>query len=274
MSTPEVLQLLDDAGNFGIGVYNAWAAEPLLRADLPEILRHARSAGMITSMVTNGVLLAKRASELSGLDYLSVSVDGISSHRDLRGVDIAEVIAGIKAAQEVVPQILINCVISSKNQGELESLVDLAKSLGVWISFEPIFEHECIDSAVWKNLGVRDFEGYGRAIDGLIDLKKRGAPIINSYTYLQMIRSRRPQFRCHASDIILHVASDGTVENCRVCKEPLGNVSEGLERVWSSSQKIRKKTVEDCRGCLFFGYVENSLLYDFVPEVLAHYEWM
>ena len=72
----------------------------------------------------------------------------------------------------------------------------------------------------------------------------------------------------------LHVASDGTVQTCRVHKEPLGHVSEGLARIWDLSKKRREEIVRDCEGCLFFGYVENSLLYDFRPEVLAHYQWM
>jgi MoaA/NifB/PqqE/SkfB family radical SAM enzyme len=108
----------------------------------------------------------------------------------------------------------------------------------------------------------------------VIELKKQGFPIINSDTYLKMIKSLEPKFKCHASDIILHVSSDGTIENCRVHQEALGNVSDGLEKVWLSCQEIRTKTVQECRGCLFFGYVENSLLYEFVPEVIAHYEWM
>jgi hypothetical protein len=70
------------------------------------------------------------------------------------------------------------------------------------------------------------------------------------------------------------VAADGTIENCRVNREPLGFVSDGLENVWRSSQEKRKVAARSCHGCLFFGYVENSLLYEFVPEVMAHYEWM
>jgi MoaA/NifB/PqqE/SkfB family radical SAM enzyme len=93
-------------------------------------------------------------------------------------------------------------------------------------------------------------------------------------TYLKMIMDLEPRFNCHAGDIILHVAADGTIENCRVHREPLGNVAEGLAKVWQSSQDRRKEIVQGCEGCLFFGYVENSLLYEFVPEVMRHYEWM
>ena len=118
MTQKEIFRMLDEASSFGIGVYNAWTVEPLLREDLPQILRHAKSQGLITSLVTNGLLLAKRADELGDLDYLSVSVDGIKSYRELRGVDLENALAGIRAAKKAGHEILINCVISSKNTGD------------------------------------------------------------------------------------------------------------------------------------------------------------
>ncbi|MDM7912639.1 MAG: radical SAM protein [Methanotrichaceae archaeon] len=274
MSTPEILRMLEDAKSFGIGAYNAWTAEPLMRKDLPEILRHAKGLGLITSLITNGVLLKRRAHELSDLDYLSVSLDGIKSYRGLRGVDSGVILDGIKAARDAGHEILINCVISSRNLHELEDLVGLAESLGVWISFEPINESPGVTGKVWEELGIRNRKEYEIALDRLIDLKKMGAPIINSQTYLKMVKSQKPDFRCHASDIVLHVSSDGTIENCRVERAPLGNVSDGIMNVWKASKGKRRQITGSCRGCLFFGYVENSLLYDFVPEVMSHYEWM
>ncbi len=274
MTTSEILAMLNDARSFGIGVYNAWTVEPLLRRDLPEILRHAKRLGLVTSLITNGRLLRQRARELEDLDLLSVSVDGIKSYRELRGIDLEEVLDGIRAARDEGHEVLMNCVISAKNLGELEELVRLTESLGAWISFEPLHESQGIDRAVWDEIGIRDLSSYERAVQGLIDLKRRGAPIINSLTYLEMIRSRKPRFRCHASEIILHVSSDGTIDNCRVHQEPLGRVSDGLARAWESKRRERKEISRSCQGCLFFGYVENSLLYEFVPEVMAHYEWI
>lgn len=274
MGTDAIFGMLEEARDFGIGVYNAWTAEPLLRSDLPEILHHAKGLGIITSLITNGKLLSQRAHELEDLDYLSVSVDGIESYKEIRGVELGPVIEGIKAAQEMGHQVLMNCVISRKNLHELGDLVNLAKDLGALISFEPLNQSREIDDAVWDDMGIRDWAAYKVALDGLIEMKKSGFPIINSLTYLRMVRDRDFSFRCHASDIVLHVASDGTITSCRVQKEPLGHVSQGILNVWASSQEKRKRIVSDCEGCLFFGYVENSLLYDFRPEVLAHYEWM
>lgn len=274
MSTPEILRMLDDAKSFGIGVYNAWTAEPLMRQDLPEILQYAKGLGLITSLITNGKLLARRVHELDDLDYLSVSVDGIDSYKELRGIDLQDVFRGIRAAGTAGHEVLMNCVISGKNVDELEDLVCLAEELGAQISFEPLNESPGIAKEVWEELGIRDLPKFQKAIDRLVELKKSGAPIINSITYLKMIRSLKPEFRCHASYIIMHVTADGTIECCRSQKAPLGRVSDGLLNVWKGSRKKLKKIAGECEGCLFFGYVENSLLYDMVPEVMSHYEWM
>lgn len=274
MSTPDILKMLDEAQDLGIGVYNAWTVEPLLREDLPDILKHAKSLGLMTSLITNGLLLKKRAKDLVHLDLLSVSVDGIKSYREMRGIDLDIIIEGIRAAQEAGHEILMNCVISGRNTAELEDLVHLAESLSCWISFEPMHESPGIDDSVWSNMAIRNVQAYEMAIERLVELKKSGAPIINSLTYLEMIRDLEPRFKCHAADIILHVAPDGTVSTCRVHQEPLGNICNGLARAWDASQQRRREIAEKCDGCLFFGYVENSLLYEFVPEVMMHYEWM
>ncbi|MCJ7443427.1 MAG: radical SAM protein [Methanotrichaceae archaeon] len=274
MSTPAILKMLNEAREFGIGIYNAWTVEPLLRPDLPEILMHAKKLGLITSLITNGQLLRLRAHELLDLDYLSVSIDGIKSYRAIRGGDLHQVLEGLKAADKLGHEILINCIICGKNLNELEDLVKLAESLGTFISFEPINETGFVDKKVWQEMGLRDLHAYRQAVDKLVELKKGGAPIINSLTYLNMIKELKPEYKCHASEIILHVASDGTIQNCRLYKESMGNVSNGLLSVWMKSKEKRRRISCECNGCLFFGYVENSLLYEFVPEVMAHYKWM
>jgi len=96
----EIFKLLNDAREFGIGVYNAWTVEPLLRKDLPQIMAYAKGIGMITSMVTNGKLLYERAEELGDVDYLSVSVDGIKSYKEIRRMDFETLLKGLKKAIE------------------------------------------------------------------------------------------------------------------------------------------------------------------------------
>ncbi|AAM07623.1 radical SAM protein [Methanosarcina acetivorans] len=280
-SRDEVFRLLDDAKKFGIGVYNAWTTEPLLRKDLPLIMAHAKKLGLVTSMVTNGKLLYERVEELEDVDFLSVSVDGVESYKEIRRMDFETLLKGLKKAIEVRKlqkqknPILMNCVLTGKNLDDIETLILLAKKLGVKISFEPVHEFPGIDEEIWSEIGIRDKEKFRRVVDRIIELKKEGYPIINSKTYLSMVRDGNMDYKCRASSVIINLTHDGTAETCRVQHEPLGNVmKDGFEKVWNNSAERRKEIVENCEGCLFFGYTENSLMQGFNPEVLMHYEWM
>jgi MoaA/NifB/PqqE/SkfB family radical SAM enzyme len=277
----EIFKLLDDAKEFGIGVYNAWTVEPLLRKDLPQIMAHAKELGMITSMVTNGKLLYERVEELGDVDYLSVSVDGIKSYKEIRQMDFETLLKGLKKAIEVrifqnrKNPILMNCVLTGKNLDDIETLILLAKELEVKVSFEPVHKFPGISEEVWNEIGIRDIEKFHNTVDRIIELKEQGYPIINSKTYLKMVKNGEMDYKCRATGIIMNITHDGTLETCRVQNEPLGNVMwDGFESVWKNSEEQRKEIVRNCKGCLFFGYVENSLMQSLNPEVLMNYEWM
>lgn len=277
----EIFKLLDDAKEFGIGVYNAWTVEPLLRKDLPQIMAHAKELGMITSMVTNGKLLYERVEELEDVDYLSVSVDGIKSYKEIRQMDFETLLKGLKKTIEVrifqnrKNPILMNCVLTGKNLDDIETLILLAKELGVKASFEPVHKFPGISEEVWNEIGIRDIEKFHNTVDRIIELKDQGYPIINSKTYLRMVKNGEMDYKCRATGIIMNITHDGTLETCRVQNEPLGNVMwDGFESVWKNSEEQRKEIVRNCKGCLFFGYVENSLMQSLNPEVLMNYEWM
>jgi MoaA/NifB/PqqE/SkfB family radical SAM enzyme len=196
-------------------------------------------------------------------------------------MDFETLLKGLKKAIEVRKlqkqrnPILMNCVLTGKNLDDVETLILLAKKLKVKISFEPVHEFPGISKEVWNDIGIRDMEKFRSTVDRIIELKAQDYPIINSRTYLKMVRDGKMDYRCLASGIIMNVTHDGTLETCRVQNEPLGNVIwDGFENVWKNSEKRRKEIVKNCTGCLFFGYTENSLMQSFNPEVLMHYEWM
>ncbi len=275
MSLDDIFRMLDDAHSFGIGAYNAWTVEPLLREDLPQILAYAKSKGMITSLITNGKLLKERINDLDDLDYLSVSVDGTKSYKEIRGIDFEIIMDAIMAVKDKLKNpLLMNCVISSKNLDDIEELIQLARDIDVKISFEPLYEFRGIKEDVWGNMGIRDMEKYQCTIDRIIEMKKDGYPIINSLTYLKMIKELKKGYNCHVNNLILDVTADGSIENCRVHRGSLGNVKDGIVNVWKASKDQQKELTEKCEGCFFFGYVENSLMYDLNLEVIQHYEWM
>ena len=283
MPFEDVCRVIDMAADFGILMYNAWSAEPLLRKDLPEIMAYARSKGLGTMMITNGKLLKKRCGDLADVDYVSVSFDGPTACEKLRGISADEIIEGISCLKEqntLRHPILINCVLSPMNLDEAEDVVRLARELDVKVAFEPVQQLSGTDDLTAGGLLFDQENGaqhrkFVSLIDRLIAMKAAGYPIIHSKTYLKRLRDDRPQIRCHIDQSILAIDHAGDLYNCRVHDRPLGNVLEtSLSDVWDRTKSARKTMRENCGGCLFFGYLENNLLLNYNIESLFGYEWL
>lgn len=81
-------EALTDARREGYAVMGVSGGEPMLYRPLPELLDHARSLGMVTTVTSNGMLLDERRLELLAgrVDLLAISLDGSPcSHDRMRG---------------------------------------------------------------------------------------------------------------------------------------------------------------------------------------------
>ncbi|MCL2549366.1 MAG: radical SAM protein [Methanimicrococcus sp.] len=292
-SFEDICKIIDLAADFGIGSYNAWSAEPLLRKDLPMIMKYAKSKGMKTFMITNGTLLKKRMNELKDVDYLSVSVDGPSATREIRRTDYEAIIDGVRYASEsglLNEPLLMNCVISSKNTEEVADLARFAKELGnVKMAVEPIHLFQRIGETDWDDLiiGPAQQEAFVSLMNQLIGMKKEGYPIINSKTYLKQIRDGQAIKNCRVDQSILAIDSLNQMYNCRIFNEPLGNaiensvfdgggqiITNGIADVWNKTKAKRKEMIRNCEGCRFFGYAELTLMNNYNIESFYGYEWL
>ncbi len=268
MSQEEVFDFLEKSKRLGIVVYTVWGTEPLLRDDLGECLEYARSLGMLNMVITNGTLLQDKLGMLEQCDYLIVSVDGVKTYPQLRGGDLKKVVEGIKKARDAGIRTSLNCVLNNINLDEVEDLVDLAEELGVGIVFEPINEYQSISEEVWEEYGIRDERKYKQAVDRIIEMKKEGRSVLNSYPYLEMIREKKPEFNCKVNQTILHLGLDGKVESCFGV---IGDADEDLNELWKKWKPRSTQLSQKCEGCLFSGYVETSLLFSLDRRVIWNY---
>ncbi|MEM2925584.1 MAG: radical SAM protein [Methanocellales archaeon] len=271
LSFEEIKNLIDQAIALGAIIYNVWGVEPLIREDLAKCLRYAKERGMSNFLITNGILLEERINEIAPyLDYLAISIDGIETYNQLRiGGELCKVLRGLELAGKYKFKTAINCVITNKNIAELEKLIEIAENYSAGILFEPVHEYEELSSEIWQELGIRNLMEYRRAMDRLIELKKHHR-ILNSITYLKMIRDLKPNFKCCIDHFLLQVDSNGIV---KMCKGIVGSIREKpLKEIWYSEEASRlRKEAENCKGCLFSSYVEASLFYNGKPSVIFNY---
>ncbi|MCA9630840.1 MAG: GTP 3',8-cyclase MoaA [Myxococcales bacterium] len=124
----------------GVNKLRITGGEPLLRRDLPELIKQLRALDerrphpqpLDLALTTNGVLLPRLASELqsAGLDRVTVSLDSLDQAEFTRMTDsryrVEEVLDGIRAAEQAgLGPVKVNAVVR-KGHNEA-AIVDLAR---------------------------------------------------------------------------------------------------------------------------------------------------
>jgi cyclic pyranopterin phosphate synthase len=131
----EIQALVDVFTDLGVDKVRLTGGEPLLRRDLPVLIRRLadRPAIRDLAMTTNGVLLASQAQTLrdAGLHRLTVSLDTLRPDRFrslTRFDELDRVLAGIAAAAPLFPGLKLDTVvIRGVNDDELVDLIEFAR---------------------------------------------------------------------------------------------------------------------------------------------------
>ena len=117
--------------------------EPLLHPDLPEFLRRAKKAGLMTSVTTNCILFEERAGELAGLidlPHFSIDADSAELHDKIRGcLSYEKVIRSIDAAaaNRIYPDLLFTY--TEENIDAVEGVWKLARKKRLILILDPVF---------------------------------------------------------------------------------------------------------------------------------------
>jgi cyclic pyranopterin phosphate synthase len=144
LSFEELQRLLALFVRLGVRSLKVTGGEPLVRADLPALVRMLREVGpdLDISLTTNGVLLDRLAAPLAaaGVDRATVSCDSLLRHRfaEMTRRDALErVLEGLRAAEAagLVP-IKINCVvIGGTNDDEVVDFARWSRETGYEVRF-------------------------------------------------------------------------------------------------------------------------------------------
>ena len=138
LSTDEMLAIIEQLGGREVPMVALTGGEPLVRKDLPLLIREMRKRGVhVTQLYTNGFLLTDDILDLledeGRMPDIIISFDGVGCHDWMRGVPGAEQMA-IRAMElcqrRNVPAILTMCL-HKGNIGAVAETVRLAVQKGV-----------------------------------------------------------------------------------------------------------------------------------------------
>ena len=207
LNTKEAKGFIDSLGEFKAPVLLFSGGEPLIRPDLYQLIRRAKSAGLRAVISTNGTLITESvAAELKdiGLSYVGVSLDGLREVNDrFRGVDGAfdNAIKGIRNCINAGVKVGLRFTINKRNVGEIPGIFRLLE--------EENIPRVCFYHLVYagrgsklrnEDLGAEECRAtVDRIIDLTADLHKRGIPkevltVDNHadgvYLYLRMLKEK------------------------------------------------------------------------------------
>lgn len=139
----EMTRLVRIFTTLGVKKVRITGGEPLLRRELPTLIKMIRQLGVDDiAMTTNGSLLPQFARSLkeAGLNRVTVSLDSLDDDRfgylNGRGVKVSQILAGIEAAEEAGLKIKINMVVQKGvNDSDILSMARYFKKRGHILRF-------------------------------------------------------------------------------------------------------------------------------------------
>jgi MoaA/NifB/PqqE/SkfB family radical SAM enzyme len=275
LQTSAIERLYRGAKDAGFIANAIWGGEPLLRQDLGQLCRSSRENGMITTVITNGLLLLDRAHEIGEeVHCIIVSLDypeskGHDSFRGMPGL-FARAVEGIETLKRMnsPTKIVINCLLHRGNETMMGQMAELARSLGVSLWVCPAREGILRETGETNKETLASRESEQQASGELLDLKKKGYPINNSRTYLQRYLLNMTPYVCRAPFVFVTVTPEGNVADCFNHDRPYGNVRtspfDEIMKNWDRREAAN--ITKGCWKCNNPDVVDASYTWELRPE--------
>lgn len=241
--------------------------EPLLREDLPELIRYAKKQSMWVNIITNGTLLSKEmvlTLKKAGLDSAQISLEAgtAEQHDHIVGKKgaFAATLSGFRHLKEAGIRVHTNTTISGLNKDKLPSILDLLKELGAdkfsmnMLMPQGAALHNLNELLVtYSEIGgmALDLNAYAKKI-GLVFMWYSPTPVCIFNPIVHGLGNKG----CAACDGLLSVSPNGDILPCSSYPKTMGNLLQmkgKFRKTWRNSDfayfQEKKFAHEKCKKC-------------------------
>jgi len=137
LTTAEAKGVIDDVAGFKAPALLFSGGEPLIRADLLDLIAYATGKGLRITLSTNGTLIDKTVAgklKALGLTYVGISLDGIGETNDhFRGVAGAfdRAVRGFRHCHAVGQKVGLRLTLTRRNCRDLNQIFDFIEAEGI-----------------------------------------------------------------------------------------------------------------------------------------------
>ena len=143
LSYEEIQKFVLACKPLGLRKVRITGGEPLLRKDLPKLVRYISDLGIEVALTTNGSFLKREAARLAeaGLDRVTISLDAVDQELHSRitdsNVTVIDIIDGIhEAISRGLGPVKVNCVVQrGVNESQITKLVRQFRGTGAIVRF-------------------------------------------------------------------------------------------------------------------------------------------
>jgi MoaA/NifB/PqqE/SkfB family radical SAM enzyme len=268
LSTSDIFRILEKVRPHSPAL-NITGGEPLVRADIVEVLKKAKELEFGPIWVnTNALILERREEVLEHLDYLSVSLDMLDERKwdNILGVGGAakkikrNIVKYAQEQEKLNFRMTVHCVITPETISDAPKIIDFCDAHGLKAAFSP----QSIEGNPHPELIHND--QYKESIREVIRLKKKGKPAMNSATFLRQIMDFVPH-NCYPV-MFPRVEANGYVYfPCGPMRKLGGDLLEEKSLYKMMKKLAKTNSIPECRNKCFMScymegtsYVENPYL--------------
>ncbi|MCF7891167.1 DUF3463 domain-containing protein [Candidatus Bipolaricaulota bacterium] len=230
LSFSQAVSTMETLNQLGVRIIIFEGGEPFLWKDgeygLKDVVAEAKKLFFRVGVTTNGTFPIDINS-----DMVWVSVDGLQdTHNQIRGGDFKKVLSNLKTS--IHPRIYAHTTINSLNWEEIPAVVDFISPFveGITVQFHYPYEEE-------QDELFLPFSKRRSVLNQLIQMKKEGFPLANSYACLEALKDN--EWSCYPWMI--------------ASVEPNGEIHQGCY--------VQNRGNINCGQCGFSAHTELSLAY-------------
>jgi radical SAM protein with 4Fe4S-binding SPASM domain len=244
MTAAQVRQILDAiVDDARVPTVSFTGGEPTIRPDLPQLIAYAKSRGLRTNLITNGLRCSEEGYVAilaqAGLDSVQISLEAADAavHDAIvqRPGAWLQSVQGIRNLQAVGIHVHTNSTINEHNRRHLFALVDFVAEMGLpYLSMNMVIR-------TGDAVGTMEI-GYNEIGDLIVPLRDRArehgmrlvwySPV--PLCLFNPVAHGLGSQSCSAGDGLLSIAPDGSVLPCSSFERGVGNLlRESFATVWN-----------------------------------------
>jgi len=299
--TEKTIDAIRNLGRLGTNVILFTGGEPFVRKDLPILVKVAIESGMHPRIQTNGLASPNALQECvsNGVRDISISLDSLEApQQDYLNGEFENswetAISTISNVTRIFPPdafCALGCVFSPKNFKNVRNVIRFADEIGWWVSLVPAHSTSPLEPRSFSTFdrtmlfAESEIDEALNEIDQIIQMKKSGSNIYDSYEYLDNMKlfiqqkptkwRRKNENVCDSPDLYFAVLPDATLAPC--CDWRLPNaidVSSSNFPQMYGTRKVKESVlpiVNSCSGCMYGSYPEVSISARFLSAAMERF---